>query len=104
MSDFRPDHGIPATPWDARRAADVHNAAIQAQKEMTEQLCFVKTMRERAGNRARRAVEAVVDSVERRVKFLKIIAEGDLAVSRLLHNLEVEAAWLRHAIDAGGAA
>ncbi|GGS25749.1 hypothetical protein Snoj_04210 [Streptomyces nojiriensis] len=104
MSDFRPDHRMPATPWGTRRAADVHNAAIQAQKEMREQLRFAKTMRERAGNRAHRAVEAVVDSVERRVRFLKIIAEGDPAVNRLLHNIEVEAAWLRRAIEAGGAA
>ncbi|NEA65308.1 hypothetical protein [Streptomyces sp. SID12488] len=104
MSDFRPDHRIPAAPWGARRAADIYNAAIQAQKEMTQQLRFVKNMRERWGTRARRAVEAVVDGVERRVKFLKIIAEGDPAVNGLLYNIEVEAAWLRRAIDAGGTA
>ncbi|MCX4856645.1 hypothetical protein [Streptomyces canus] len=95
---------VSRTPWSARRAVDIYTSTVRAKKEMTHQLRVVRKMAERYGTRASEAVEAVMDGVEQRIKFLKIIAEGDPAVDRLLHSVEVEAAWLRRAIDVWGEA
>lgn len=93
---------VSRTPWS--RAVDIYTSTVRAKREMTHQLRFVRKIAERYGTRARHGVEVVVDGVEWRVKFLKAVAEGDPDVDRLLHSVEVEAAWLRRAIDDWGEA